>query len=57
MWTAAARAAYGSPVPDTDILAAVAAGEPDMAGLIAELVAAPTTLGREQGGQAVMRRP
>ena len=44
------------PRPDADILAAVAAGEEATAGLIAELVAAPTTLGREEDGQAVMRR-
>jgi acetylornithine deacetylase len=41
---------------DEEILAAVAAEEESMAGLLAELVSAPTTLGREEDGQAVMRR-
>ena len=41
---------------DGDILAAVAAEEPAMVDLLAELVAAPTLLGHEAAGQAVMRR-
>ena len=41
---------------DAEILAAVAAEEPAMAELLAELVAAPTLLGDEAPGQAVMRR-
>src|SRR4051794_26937671 len=43
-------------VADSEILAAVASEEESMAGLLTELVAAPTTLGREEAGQAVMRR-
>ena len=41
---------------DREILAAVAAEEPAMTQLLAELVAAPTLLGDEAPGQAVMRR-
>jgi acetylornithine deacetylase len=41
---------------DAEILAAVAAEEAAMADLIAELVAAPTLLGDEAPGQAIMRR-
>jgi acetylornithine deacetylase len=41
---------------DAEILAAVAAEEEAMAGLLAELVEAPTLLGAEAAGQAVMRR-
>ncbi len=41
---------------DAEILAAVAAEEAAMAGLLAELVAAPTLLGAEAPGQAIMRR-
>ncbi len=41
---------------DAEILAAVAAEEAAMAGLLAELVAAPTLLGDEAAGQAIMRR-
>jgi acetylornithine deacetylase len=41
---------------DAEILAAVAAEEAAMADLLAELVAAPTLLGDEARGQAVMRR-
>jgi acetylornithine deacetylase len=41
---------------DEEILEAVAAEQPAMVALLAELVAAPTLLGREGGGQAVMRR-
>ena len=39
-----------------DIAAAVAAEEPAMVALLADLVAAPTVLGDEAAGQAVMRR-
>jgi acetylornithine deacetylase len=41
---------------DPEILAAVAAEEEAMVDLLAELVAAPTVLGHEASGQAVMRR-
>ena len=41
---------------DTEILAAVAAEQPAMVDLVRELVAAPTLLGAEAAGQAVMRR-
>jgi acetylornithine deacetylase len=41
---------------DADIIAAVAAEEPAMVDLLAELVRAPTLLGREAPGQAIMRR-
>jgi acetylornithine deacetylase len=41
---------------DGEILAAVAAEEEAMVELLAELVAAPTVLGHEESGQAVMRR-
>ena len=41
---------------DAEILAAVAAEHPAMVGLLAELVAERTVLGREASGQAVMRR-
>jgi acetylornithine deacetylase len=41
---------------DAEILAAVAAEEAAMADLLAELVEAPTPLGEEAGGQAIMRR-
>jgi acetylornithine deacetylase len=41
---------------DAEILAAVAAEQPAMVDLVRELVAAPTLLGSEAGGQAVMRR-
>jgi acetylornithine deacetylase len=41
---------------DGEILAAVAAEAPAMVDLLAELVAAPTLLGDEAPGQAVMRR-
>jgi acetylornithine deacetylase len=41
---------------DAEILAAVAAEEASMAELLDELVAAPTLLGDEAAGQAVMRR-
>ena len=41
---------------DREILAAVAAEAPAMTDLLAELVAAPTLLGDEAPGQAVMRR-
>jgi acetylornithine deacetylase len=41
---------------DAEILAAVAAEQPAMVELLTELVAAPTLLGREAGGQAVMRQ-
>jgi acetylornithine deacetylase len=41
---------------DAEILAAVAAEEAAMTGLLAELVEAPTLLGDEAAGQAVMRR-
>ena len=41
---------------DAEILAAVAAEEAAMAELLAELVAAPTLLGDEAAGQAIMRR-
>jgi hypothetical protein len=43
-------------VDDGQILAAVAAEEDAMVDLIGELVAAPTLLGHEETGQAVMRR-
>jgi acetylornithine deacetylase len=43
-------------VEDGQILAAVAAEEDAMVDLLEELVAAPTVLGREESGQAVMRR-
>jgi acetylornithine deacetylase len=41
---------------DAEILAAVAAEEAAMVDLLAELVAAPTLLGEEAPGQAIMRR-
>jgi acetylornithine deacetylase len=41
---------------DDGILEAVAAEAPAMTALLAELVAAPTLLGAEAAGQAVMRR-
>ena len=41
---------------DAEILAAVAAEEAAMADLLAELVEAPTLLGDEAAGQAIMRR-
>jgi acetylornithine deacetylase len=41
---------------DAEILAAVEAEEPAMVDLLAELVAAPTLLGAEASGQAIMRR-
>jgi acetylornithine deacetylase len=41
---------------DDDILAAVAAEEAAMVELLTELVEAPTVLGAEGGGQAIMRR-
>jgi acetylornithine deacetylase len=41
---------------DAEILAAVAAEQPAMVDLVKELVAAPTLLGAEAAGQAVMRR-
>jgi acetylornithine deacetylase len=41
---------------DAEIAAAVAAEEPAMFDLLTELVAAPTVLGSEETGQAVMRR-
>jgi acetylornithine deacetylase len=41
---------------DEEILAAVAGEEAAMRDLLAELVAAPTLLGEEAGGQAIMRR-
>jgi acetylornithine deacetylase len=41
---------------DAEIIAAVAAEQHAMVDLLAELVAAPTLLGREAAGQAVMRR-
>lgn len=41
---------------DDDILAAVAAEEAAMVDLLTELVEAPTVLGAEAGGQAIMRR-
>jgi acetylornithine deacetylase len=41
---------------DAQIAAAVAASEQGMVDLLAELVAAPTVLGSEEPGQAVMRR-
>jgi acetylornithine deacetylase len=41
---------------DAEIMAAVAAEQPAMVGLLAELVEAPTLLGHEAAGQAVMRR-
>ncbi len=40
---------------DAEILAAVAAEEPAMAELLADLVGAPTLLGDEAAGQAIMR--
>jgi acetylornithine deacetylase len=43
-------------VTDADIAAAVAADEQGMVALLSELVAAPTVLGHEEPGQAVMRR-
>jgi acetylornithine deacetylase len=43
-------------VDDGQILAAVAAEEDAMVDLLEELVAAPTVLGHEESGQAVMRR-
>jgi hypothetical protein len=43
-------------VQDGQILAAVAAEEDGMVDLLEELVAAPTVLGHEESGQAVMRR-
>jgi acetylornithine deacetylase len=43
-------------VTDADVAAAVAASEPAMVALLAELVPAPTVLGSEEPGQAVMRR-
>src|SRR5829696_1657588 len=44
------------PAMDAEILAAVAAEEASMAELLEELVAAPTLLGDEAAGQAIMRR-
>jgi acetylornithine deacetylase len=41
---------------DGEIMAAVAAEQPAMVDLLAELVEAPTLLGREAPGQAIMRR-
>jgi acetylornithine deacetylase len=41
---------------DEEILEAVAAEQPAMVSLLAELVAAPTLLGQEAAGQEVMRR-
>jgi hypothetical protein len=41
---------------DDEILAAVAAEQPAMLGLLTELVEAPTLLGAEGAGQDVMRR-
>jgi acetylornithine deacetylase len=41
---------------DDEILAAVAAEQPAMVALLEELVAAPSLLGAEAGGQEVMRR-
>lgn len=41
---------------DAEITAAVAAEQPAMLALLAELVGAPTVLGREAEGQAIMRR-
>jgi acetylornithine deacetylase/succinyl-diaminopimelate desuccinylase-like protein len=41
---------------DAEILAAVAAEEPAMVELLAELVQAATVLGQERRGQAIMRR-
>jgi acetylornithine deacetylase len=41
---------------DADIMAAVAAEQPAMVGLLAELVEAPTVLGQEAQGQVIMRR-
>jgi acetylornithine deacetylase len=41
---------------DAEIMAAVAAEQPAMVALLEELVAAPTLLGEEAAGQAVMRR-
>ncbi|HEX5618412.1 MAG TPA: ArgE/DapE family deacylase [Solirubrobacteraceae bacterium] len=41
---------------DADVAAAVAAEEQGMVTLLSELVAAPTVLGSEEPGQAVMRR-
>jgi acetylornithine deacetylase len=41
---------------DAEIMAAVAAEQPAIEALLAELVEAPTLLGAEAGGQAVMRR-
>lgn len=41
---------------DDEILAAVAAEQPAMVELLAELVAVPTLLGHEAAGQAIMRR-
>jgi len=43
-------------VTDADVAAAVAAEEQGMVSLLTELVAAPTVLGSEEPGQAVMRR-
>jgi acetylornithine deacetylase len=43
-------------VTDADVAAAVAAEEQGMVALLSELVAAPTVLGSEGPGQAVMRR-
>jgi acetylornithine deacetylase len=50
------RAATSLPAVDGDILGAVEAEEPAMVELLGRLVAAPTLLGAESGGQAVMRR-
>jgi acetylornithine deacetylase len=41
---------------DAEIMSAVAAEEPAMVALLAELVEAPTLLGHEAPGQAIMRR-
>jgi acetylornithine deacetylase len=41
---------------DAEIMAAVAAEQPAMVELLAELVRAPTLLGQEGAGQAIMRR-
>jgi acetylornithine deacetylase len=43
------------PSRDAEILAAIAAEQPAIEGLLVELVAAPTVLGHESAGQQVMR--
>ena len=45
-----------APPSDAAVLEAVAAGRADMEALLADLVRAPTLLGAEATGQAVMRR-